>query len=299
MSILKRTPSTIFVAIWFALASQFSFADLRQQSLDADSGPVANSIKDEAFGKRDAEQIINGKALPEPTMGINHDSQWARYLWETDGKGVKNNNSLDLARYLWDEEKPSNGIFSEILLDVPLDSPSTPTMSKYLWDKDGAYQDQQLARYLWDEDSTYQTDSQQQVTKYLWDEESTKAKDTDVQIAKYLWDEESVQQVETDNQLAKYLWDEDSVQQTEKDVQLAKYLWDEDESNGVKASYIISGKDFEQVKDTLLSMGIEPTHEFGIIRSVAANLTAIEASTIRSVSGIQQVFADGQGKSVV
>jgi len=42
-------------------------------------------------------------------------------------------------------------------------------MSKYLWDEDGAYEDQQLARYLWGEDGAY---DDQQLARYLWDDES-------------------------------------------------------------------------------------------------------------------------------
>jgi serine protease AprX len=313
MSRTIRIPVIIFIMSWVVLASPLSIAKGNVESIVGNGMPLENNLKPLGVGDINANQMDAKRVFFETTRDTVHDSQGARYLWETDGKGVKDKEP-QLARYLWEDDSPSSGIAPKLYLDVPLSNPTSPTMSKYLWDEDGVYEDQQLARYLWDEEGVYED---QQLARYLWDEESVYE---DQQLARYLWDEEGVyedqglarylwdedqqmvrylwgedgQEVE---QVARYLWDDDGAQPTQTELQLAKYLWDEEEANGVKASYIISGKDFGQVKETMQNMGIKPTHEFGIIRSVAANLTASEANSLRSAPGIQQVFEDGQVKT--
>ena len=255
MSRTIRVPAIIFMMSCVAMASPLSIANGNVESLDGNSLLLKNSSKNSGVGDVNANRKSQTSDFFKRTTGpINH-SQWARYLWDTDDKGVKNKEPL-LARYLWEEVSPSIDTVPGYYRDVPLTAPIIPSMSKYLWDEDGAYEDQQLARYLWGEDGAYD-----------------------------------------DQQLARYLWDDESAQQTPNRRQLTKYLWDEEETGGVKSSYIVSGKDFGLVKETLQSMGITSTHEFGIIRSVAANLTMSEANTLRAAPGIQQVFEDGLVKT--
>ena len=62
-------------------------------------------------------------------------------------------------------------------------------------------------------------------------------------------------------------------------------------------SYILKGESTEQVAEAVLAAGGEVTHELGIIRSVAANLTESQVDELRIARGILRIYGNDAVKA--
>ena len=61
----------------------------------------------------------------------------------------------------------------------------------------------------------------------------------------------------------------------------------------VRASYIVQGESLESVASLVKRQGGEITHELGVIRAVAAELTAVQVETLRGLPGVRRVYGNG------